>query len=402
MLKKLKKKFVFATMISLTVVIGIIVGAINLFNYASVLSAADDMITFINQNEGKLPTKPGISIPGLDINFTPETPYESRYFTVKTIDGSIVSVDTTSIAAINHDNAIKMAKFSLTIGAKKGFIENYRYHINVEGNETTIIYLDCTRWLTTVNTFLVASISVSAMSLFLLFILLNIISDRIVKPVTEGYERQKEFITNAGHDIKTPLTIIDADAELVEMELGENEWISDIKKQTQRLTTLTNELIYLARMDELENLPHNDFPLSDTVEEVICSFGALVKTRNIRIDTKITPALYLHGDEGAIRKMLTILLDNAIKYSPEGEIVEFRLKKQNRSIVIKLSNKAPNLSDDDIKHMFDRFYRSDKSRSSSGGFGIGLSVARAIVSSHKGKISAEKHGDILEIGITLQ
>ena len=387
-------------MISLTVVIAVIVGAINLFNYAGVLSAADDTLILIGRNEGRFPIEPDTVLPELDLNLTPESPFESRYFTVEMKDGEVQAVDTSSIAAIDDETAVKMAKFSLTLGSKKGFLGNYRYLITKDGDLASLIYLDCTRWLDSANTFLFTSISVSVLALALILIILSIISDRIVKPVSDGYERQKQFITNAGHDIKTPLTIIDADAELVEMELGENEWLTDIRKQTARLSSLTSELIYLARMEELESMPHSDFPLSDTIEELVESFSAIAKTRNLTIRSSISPAVYYHGDEGAIRKLITVLLDNATKYSPESESVDINLIKLGRTVIIKVSNKAPDLTDEDIKHMFDRFYRSDASRAG-GGFGIGLAVAAAIVDSHRGRIHAEKRGDRLHISVII-
>ena len=339
-------------------------------------------------------------LPGLDINLTPESPYESRYFTVEMKSGEVVAVDTSSIAAIDDATAIKMAKFSLTMGSKKGFLGNYRYLLTKDGDSASLIYLDCTRWLYSANEFLITSLVVSGLALAMILLILSFISNRMVKPVSDGYERQKQFITNAGHDIKTPLTIIDADAELVEMELGENEWLTDIRKQTARLSALTSELIYLARIEELESLPKTDFPLSDAIEEIAGDFAAIAKTKNLTIRKSVSSAVYYHGDEGAIRKMLTILLDNATKYSPEGETVELNLTRLGRTNIIRITNKADNLTDDDIKHMFDRFYRSDASRAS-GGFGIGLSVASAIVEYHKGRIHAEKRGERLQITVVL-
>ena len=400
MLRKLRKKFILATMISLTLFIGVIVGAINLFNYAGILSAADDTLILIGHNEGKFPVEPDMILPGLDINLTPESPYESRYFTVEMKSGEVVAVDTSSIAAIDDATAIKMAKFSLTMGSKKGFLGNYRYLLTKDGDSASLIYLDCTRWLYSANEFLITSLVVSGLALAMILLILSFISNRMVKPVSDGYERQKQFITNAGHDIKTPLTIIDADAELVEMELGENEWLTDIRKQTARLSALTSELIYLARIEELESLPKTDFPLSDAIEEIAGDFAAIAKTKNLTIRKSVSSAVYYHGDEGAIRKMLTILLDNATKYSPEGETVELNLTRLGRTNIIRITNKADNLTDDDIKHMFDRFYRSDASRAS-GGFGIGLSVASAIVEYHKGRIHAEKRGERLQITVVL-
>ncbi len=401
MLKKLKTKFLLATIITLFIVIGVIVGTINFFNYKSILSDADDLLAVIMDNSGRFPNKPEHDYPDIDVNLTPESPYESRYFTVIFENGKLKSVDTASIAAINDERAIILANSVLITGIERGLRGNYRYLMKKDENTVNVIFLDCTKMLDSAHTFLLLSLFISAVGILAVFLLLWIISDRIVKPIIDGYEKQKRFITDAGHDIKTPITIIDADAELLEMEIGENEWLADIRKQSTRLASLTSELIYLARMEEMELTPHIDFPLSDTVEEVVSSFSSLAKTKQIIINSKISPAIFYHGDEEAIRKLVTLLMDNAIKYSPEGETVQISVKRLPRGIVIKIINSAPNITSESTEHMFDRFYRSDPARSSSGGFGIGLSVANAIVTSHKGRISAQKQGELLVIEVVL-
>ena len=401
MLKKLKIKFLIATIITLIIVIGVIVGAINIFNYRSVIKDADATLAVIMDNSGRFPSKPGHIDPDFDINFTPETPFESRYFTVSLINGKVKAVNTESIAAINDETAEIMAMSVIITGIERGFRGNYRYLMEKDGNTTNVIFLDCTKLLDSAHTFLLLSLFISFMGIVAVFLLMWIISDRIVKPIIDGYEKQKRFITDAGHDIKTPITIIDADAELLEMEIGENEWLSDIRKQSSRLASLTSDLIYLSRMEERESTPHIDFPISDIVEEVVSSFNAPAKTKNITIDSSVSTAIFYRGDEDAIRKLITLLMDNAIKYSPEGETVRISMKRIPRGIQIKISNIAPNLTGTSVEHMFDRFYRSDPARSSSGGFGIGLSVASAIVSSHKGKISAQKQGEKLIIEVIL-
>ena len=151
----------------------------------------------------------------------------------------------------------------------------------------------------------------------------------------------------------------------------------------------------------MENITHIDFPISDLVEEVISSFSSLAKTKKMSIDSQITPALFYHGEEEAIRKLVTILIDNAIKYSPENESVTISLKRLPKGIVLKVINPAPDLTEESIANMFDRFYRLDSARSTSEGFGIGLSVAYAIVSSHKGKITAQKQNRSLVIEVVL-
>ena len=401
MLKRLKTRFIIGTIISLAVMLTLIVGAINAFNYRSVVADADATLELIMENAGRFPNKPEAMPPDIDITLTPESPFESRYFSVVFVGNTPVAVNTSSIAAINDTQAIEIGRFVLSREGVQGFYRNYRYLIGENDGKTRVIFLDCTRLLDSANTFLWLSVLISLFSVFAVFILLWVISDKIVNPMMDGYEKQKTFITNAGHDIKTPITIIDADAELLEMEIGENEWLKDIKKQTARLATLTGELIYLSRMEEQEHPPFVDFPISEVIEEVVSSFGAPAKTRNITISSQLPPAIYYNGDEGAIKKLITLLLDNAIKYSPDGETVNITLKKTSFGIAIRISNVATNISSLSVKRMFDRFYRSDEARGTGGGFGIGLSVASAIVGAHKGKISAEKQGERLVIDINL-
>ena len=273
--------------------------------------------------------------------------------------------------------------------------------VSTKSNSTVVAILDCAQPLDSVRDVVFLSIGISAFGILVVLLVLSIISESIVRPISEGYEKQKRFITDAGHDLKTPLTVINADAELLEMEIGENEWLADIKKQTARLTSLTGDLIYLSRMEEKQTTPHTDFPLSEIAEEVVSSFSAPAITKGITLKSQIDPALYYNGHEDSIRKLMTLLIDNAIKYSPEGDTVEFALVKQGRTITLKTTNRAPGLNSKSVQHMFDRFYRSDSSRSSNGGFGIGLSVAKAIVTSHKGRIYAHKQRDLLIIDVIL-
>lgn len=401
MIKKFKRNFLLASVLSLTLIIGIIIFAINFLNYRTVISDADEIIEIIMDNKGKFPSKPKPNAPDTDVELTPEAPFESRFFTVVYENGALSSVDTSSIAAISDSDAIKMARAAKQLGNSRGFYGYYRYHVSEQNGQTRFIFLDCRKSLDVANTFLVLSIFISMVGIVSVTMFLWLISKRVIVPLTVSYEKQKRFITNAGHDIKTPLTIINTDAELLEMEIGQNEWLNDIKNQSARLTSLTNELIYLSRMDEHEIVAHTDFPISEITEEIIDSFNGPAKAKEIMLNKAVSPALFYHGDESSIRKLITLLMDNAVKYSPEGEAVNIELRRHGRGVLLRISNLAPHLTDEAAGRLFERFYRADQARSSSGGFGIGLSVAEAIVGSHKGKISAEKQGNTFTIEVIL-
>ena len=323
-----------------------------------------------------------------------EMPYESRFFTVTVNDaGDVLSVDTGKIAAVDMADAVEYAQEALESGKERGFIDDYRWRKADTEDGALLLFLDCGRNLDTFRSFLLTSLAVSALGLLAVFLLILAFSGRVVRPVAESYEKQKRFITDAGHEIKTPLAIIEADADVLEMELdGESEWLSDIRLQTRRLTDLTNDLVYLSRMEErADGAPFVDFPLSDIVDETAQSFHSRAMQKRQTFTGEIERNLTLHGDEKAIRQLVSILLDNAVKYAPEDGVIRLKLARQGKNAALSVWNTtATPIPRESLDKLFDRFYRTDPSRSSeTGGHGIGLSIAKAVVGAHRGKITAE-------------
>ncbi len=239
--------------------------------------------------------------------------------------------------------------------------------------------------------FLNSSIVIGIIGYIVFFVVILFFSKRIMRPIAEVYEKQKRFITDAGHEIKTPLAIIKADAEILEMDMGENEWLEDIQKQSKRLSLLTNDLIYLSRMEEEErDIQMLEFSFSEVIQETIHSFCSIAKRQSKELQYDVLPMVILNGNEKSIKKLISILIDNALKYSPENGTVSIDMKRHGRNIVLEIFNitREP-ISKDKLNLLFERFYRIDASRSTmTGGYGIGLSVAKAIVNAHGGKIYA--------------
>ncbi len=406
MIRKRQIRFIIVSMSVLFCVLAAILVILGVSAYCNVVQEADEVLEILSENKGRFPKGEDKFGNGLPPHMSPETPYESRYFSV-VLDkdtSSVIYVETSKIIAINTTTAISYAELALE-GRECGFVEHFRYGKYVEDDIVRIIFLDCGRKLDFVWNFIFTSAGVIFAAYLAVFVLVAFFSQHIMKPVSESYEKQKRFITDAGHEIKTPLAIIQADADVLEMEIGENEWLDDIQRQAKRLTALTNDLVYLARMEEAEHsVQMIDFAISDVVSEAVASFQALAQTKGIQFRCNIQPMLSWRGNEQAIHQLVTILLDNALKYCSENGVVSVALERQGKNLHLCVYNTTDQvIPKENLAILFERFYRSDPSRNSqSGGYGIGLSIAKAIVDAHCGKVSAKtEDGKSLEIKVTL-
>lgn len=394
MIRKLKFKFVTLAMVALVVLMVVVVAAMNIINYASVVDESDMILSVLSDNRGEFPPFGNEHNDNrLPPNMSPETPYESRYFTV-VIDeyGNILNANMSQIATIDKETATQYAQKVLNKGNQTGFIDNFRYTVNEDFNGTRISFLDCGRRLDSFKTFLYTSIGVAFAGLVVIFFAVFVLSGRIIRPIAESYNKQKQFITDAGHEIKTPLTIINANVDILEMELGENnESLQDIQQQTKRLRSLTEDLVMLARMEEAEQkMVKVGFPISDVIAETAAPFQRLAISQGKEFVLNIQPMLSFYGNDKSINQLTSILLDNALKYSPTDGTIALTLERQNKTLYLSCFNTTETeVKPEQLKRVFDRFYRTDSSRNSeTGGHGIGLSVAKAIVTAHGGKISA--------------
>lgn len=398
MIKKLQLRFILLAMSALFIVLFVIITGINIMNYHEVIDKADELLSILSENNGTFPLTHEGKGKRLPPDMSPEIPYEARYFSVvvNRQSGNVVQAETSRIVSLDTAEAIEMGLAVMNGKKDHGFVHNYRYIKCTEKDVIRIIFLDCGRKIDSFRDFLLASVSVSVVSYIVVFSIIAFFSNKIIRPISESYEKQKRFITDAGHEIKTPLTIIHADVDVLEMEIGENEWLKDIQKQSKRLSELTNDLVYLSRMEEAsDSVQRVEFPFSDVVSETAFSFQALAQTQKKIFTCSIQPMLSLKGDEKAVRQLVSILLDNALKYSPVGGTVSLVLEKKGRFLQLSVQNTTENpIPAESIPLLFERFYRVDPSRNSgTGGYGIGLSVAKAIVNAHNGKLQAKTEDD---------
>ena len=411
MINKLKRKFILTATVFMFLLMTVLVLIMNIVNYYGVVSESDAVLDVLTQPDAPFfeslpppdtPEDLGGFVPR---GMSPEVPYESRFFVVTVSEeGKILQSDLSRIISVDDTSAQEYITRALSSRKDRGFLGQFRYAKTTGDGGTTILFLDCGRRLDSFRSFLWISVAVGLLGCVLVFLAFVLTAGRIVAPIAESHEKQKRFISDAGHEIKTPLTIINANVDLLAAD-GETEELADIRQQTQRLTQLTNNLVLLSKMEEAEHtLVKIDMPLSDLVSETAGSFRAPAVSQNLVFSVQVEPGITIYGSPDAIRQMVSVLLDNAMKYSPAGGEVNLDLSAHRKSAVLSVVNTtADRVDEKDLQHVFDRFYRTDLSRNSStGGHGIGLSIAQAIAFSHGGGITAStKTGQDFCITVTL-
>ncbi len=404
MIKKLRQKFILISMFSLTFVIAIIIGIINIHNYSSIVKRADEKLGLIINNNGIFPREKDNKIMPPDNKMSPEAPFETRYFSVTfNNNGEVIKVNIDRIAAIDELSAESYATSLYNNSKTKGFFKNYRYQSKTRDTETLYVFIDCQHDLITFREFLYASLLFSLIGITTIFLLVFFSSKIILKPISESYEKQKHFITDASHELKTPLTVIDASADVLEMEVGENEWITSIKDQVTRLTKLTEDLLMLSRMNETNRVIFTDFSLSEVLEDSIKRFESVAISQGKTIETNIPNNISYNGEINMISQLFSILLDNALKYTNEKGLIKVSLSETEKNKKIVFYNTCENIEIGNHDYLLERFYRKDSSRNSNtGGHGIGLSIAKSIIDNQKGKINIKSDdGKSITITITL-
>lgn len=408
MVQRLRIKFVLLGTSAILVVLSTILGIAEMTIYSEIIETADHTLTLLADSNGTFPEDARTY--GLyDDQITRETPYESRWFIVRIgHDGTAthpnIGVDTSQTVTIDEETAKNYAEIADEDGHSFGFVNMFRYIHRKSDSEDLFVFLDRGRQLQSFHRGAMSTISIAVIGVTAVIVILILASKPVMEPFVESHVKQRQFITNAGHDIKTPLTIIAADADVLSMEIGEdNEWISDIRRQVDELTKLTNDLIFLSKMEEDRSDDEKLlFDLSETVSGVAGSFVMVARSSGKRIETDIEDGIEVIGNEKMLRQLTSVLIDNAMKYSVDGGTIGVTLSKKKKNVTMVVRNVTDNPEELQTDKWFDRFYQEDSSRSHGReGFGIGLSIALAVVTAHYGRIQASVKDDTVEMTVSL-
>lgn len=384
MIKEYQKRFVKTMMLSLTLIVVLMLTLINTLNIYQMYQQMNEKIDFIIANDGKMPRPNDFKKDPIDHGF-----FETRYFIANLLNEQIITIDTSHIYSITSIKAEEYAQEAIYKNKTKGFIDDYYFRLSENNGKRMIVFINIQNQSDAIRSFFLSSLLIGIISLIALFIIIYFASKRAIIPMMKGIEQQKRFITDAGHEIKTPLAIISANNEVLEMTIGENEWIKSSQNQIARLNDLVKKMLMLSKMEETHELELVDINVSECLESTLIEFKPLFDQKNITLQKSIQNDIILKGDAASIQTLTNILLENAVKYITSPYILSIKCYQYNKKRILEVYNSCEKM-DLDPNMLFERFYRSDESRSSTiSGQGIGLSIAKAIVDVYHGKISAQ-------------
>lgn len=375
---KLRIRFVVLTMSALFLLLGVIVSASIYNNYRDLVSKSDLILSQLRQS-------PSASV---------------RYFSVNVHPGKgAVKPDIVQHVSITPEQAAAYAGSALASGQEQGFIDGYRYRIYRSDAGIRIFFLSREASIEMLQTASANLIGISLASLLVVCILLILLSGWVVEPMLKNHQKQKEFITSASHELKTPLTVISTNAQMLREKIGENLWLDGILQQTEHLTEMTCELVKLAKAEETEAIsPKTCFFLDAVCNQMLESYRAVAEQKGITVSASLPQGLQYTGPEKEIRQLLGILLDNAFRYCPAGGQIRLSVQKDRRKVHITLVNTSSPVGNGCIT---ERFCRGENAANTPG-FGLGLSIARTIAEQVGGKLTVTAEQAAFTAKLTLR
>lgn len=429
MIRQLQKRFIRIAVISLTVAMVLVVGIVNIANWISVRSELSDTLNLLVENETDRLEAAGTDAERrtgqdgpqqvADAGQTAEQqteelklPFpapnrhfrnmmaESNWFTALVSEnGDVERLMLARIENLEEAAAGDLVRQIVAGGKTEGFLQDYLYRVmDWRDGKRKVLVLNCETRLATVRKLVLISAIACAGGILLAMLLVMLSSRKAIEPVVRNMEQQKQFITNASHELKTPLTVIATNMELLQMETDDNPWVRSTLKQTGMLRKLVDELVYLSRMEELHpTLEMESFDPGKLLEETAEPFVSMAEYNGREMRVAAEKDLRMTGDRASIQRLMSTLCDNAVKYASDGPICA-DIRGEGKNILLQVSNPVEEpLTKEQCEQLFNRFYRIDQARTKGkkGGFGIGLAIAAAITEKHGGRITAAMEGNRL-------
>ena len=389
MKRTLRKKFVFFAMSAVTILLVALIGAINIFSWVVLDQQSDRVLHTITQGNGAF----------MQMEFFDRGPFQppmnmdivksARFFMV-CVDGN-GNVKDTNLDQISSVTVEDATKYAQKVSDRCGKIDNFKYETKTLRTDTLIFFMDISMQMQTfVMVFCISGVIALACWLFMLIFVI-LLSGKVVRPILAGMEKQKQFITNAGHELKTPLTIIQSNNDASSLIYGETKYTQNIRQQTKRLNVLMTNLLTLAKLDEEIELPTETVHISELIQNLLPGYADMLAQKSIDFSVSIQPDLFMQAHGDSFAQMMSVLLDNAVKYTPNSGTVRLNACRNGGHIEITEENTCATPESLETEPLFERFYRGDSARTqdnSISGYGIGLSAARSIAENFGGTLKA--------------
>ncbi len=380
MIKKLEQRIFLLIMVSLSI---IILGTITLFailNYNNTINTTNFIMDRFMGEEAKKNPDGRIE----DYKIKPENTIDGVYnFLIQ--NSIIVQSSAPSNDKTINEYALKIAKKN----TEKGMIGKYIYKVRkINPNTVRITFVENEDTIFHIKTIFIVSVIISIASLLAIYKLAKKVSKMIVKPVEETFEKQKQFISDASHELKTPLAVIEANSDVLENKIGKNKWINYIQNEADSMNKLINELLLLAKIENLDNLKeYKQLNLSKEVEIILSMFESMAYEKQVIIKSKISENITMNGNKEDIEHIVSTLTDNAIKHTETQKEVVIELKKEKNEIILEVKNMGAPIPEEEREKIFERFYRIDKSRNrNEKSYGLGLAISKFTIEKYNGKI----------------
>ncbi|MCR4615419.1 MAG: HAMP domain-containing histidine kinase [Clostridiales bacterium] len=420
MFSKTKRKIVFTVVLSLVVLMAVTLSTIYVSNRIALRRESEEMLqtyaeqygaegqpgdelsdklrgprpeeNFEGNPEGRPDIRPGegdlpdVRIP--DRKNEPKFRLSTFYSAAYSKDGELISVNRGNGSIYSEDDILEIADSAMNSGKQSGSRGSIYYLVYDKGDYTLVAMIDSTIDNSNQAMLIKEMLIIGSAALIILFIISIFIARRIVRPLEENDRRQKRFVSDAGHELKTPIAVISANSELLKRELKDNEWLSNIDYENEKMSELVTQLLLLSRAENSE-IPKETLDFSKLVDGETLVFESLAFENGKRIETDIQPGLTVEGNSNQLKQLVSILLDNALSHGA-GEEIRLTLSREKHFAVLTVSNGADEIGAEQLSRLFDRFYRADEARNDAGShYGLGLSIAKAVTEAHGGQIRGE-------------
>ena len=397
MISKLRKKIFWIIQVSFSIILLGIIIVFTSSSYKNTITSATMFMDRIEIRDDQKGDKP---------KYYDESQTKQDFFSIQIpgvykfeLKDNSIERESDSVTDEIKSYAIKLSNST----SDEGYIGNYIYKIRKIGNnEKELTMMENEDAISRLKTTLISSIVIGISGLLIIYIFAKNLSKVIVKPVEESFEKQKQFISDASHELKTPLAVIEANADVLQNKVGENKWITYIQNEVQSMNKLVNDLLTLAKIENTDIINNQNFNLSKEVEISVAVFESMIFEKKISLETNIEDGINFVGEKEDIKHIISILLDNAIKHTNENNKIIVNTLKEKNNIKIEVKNYGETIPEEEQSKIFERFYRVDKSRNrAEKRYGLGLSIAKGIVDKYNGNIEVNSNNGITSFIVTL-